>query len=81
MDIGLTNKVEHHIDTGNAAPIKQLPRHLPHVLKQVVDTQVQQMLETDVIEPSNSPWASPIVPVKSETVLGGFASILENRMT
>ena len=64
MDIGLTNKVEHHIDTGNAAPIKQLPRRLPHVLKQVVDTQVQQMLETDVIEPSNSPWASPIVLVK-----------------
>ena len=64
MDIGLTNKVEHHIDTGNAAPIKQLPRRLPHVLKQVVDTQFQQMLETDVIEPSNSPWASPIVLVK-----------------
>ena len=33
MDIGLTSRVEHHIDTGNAAPLKQLPRRLPHVLK------------------------------------------------
>ena len=64
LDIGLTNKVEHQIDTGDAAPIKQLPRRLLHALKQVVDSQVKEMLETEVIEPSNSPWASPIVLVK-----------------
>ena len=63
-NLGLTSKVEHHINTGNAAPIKQSPRRLPHALKQVVDTQVKQMLETDVKEPSNSPWASPIVLIK-----------------
>ena len=64
LDIGLTNKVEHQIDTGDAAPIKQLPRRLPHALKQVVDSQVKEMLETEVIETSNSPWASLIVLVK-----------------
>ena len=56
--------MEFHIDTGNAAPIKQLPRCLTHVLKQVVGMQVKQMLETDIIEPSSSPSASPIVLVK-----------------
>ena len=77
-NLGLTSKVEFHIDTGNAVPIKQLPRCLPHVLKQVVDTQVKQMLETDVIEPSNSPSASPIVLVKKRDGSWRFALILES---
>ena len=30
--LGLTSQAEHRIEVGNAAPIKQLPRRLPHAL-------------------------------------------------
>ena len=65
-EIGLTSQTEHKIETGDAAPIKQLPRRLPNALKPVVEEQVQEMLQNDVIEPSKSPWASPIVLVKKK---------------
>ena len=65
-ELGLTSQAEHRIQTGNAAPIKQLPRRLPHALRPVVEEQVKEMLQYEVIEPSSSPWASPIVLVKKE---------------
>ena len=65
-EIGLTTQAEHRIETGDASPIKQLPRRLPNALKPVVEEQVQEMLQNDVIEPSKSPWASPIVLVKKK---------------
>ena len=64
--LGLTSQAEHRIETGNATPIKQLPRRLPHALRPVVEEQVKEMLQYEVIEPSNSPWASPIVLVKKK---------------
>ena len=54
-DLGKTSLTEHKIDTGNAAPIKQLPRRLPNALRQVVEEQIQDMLENEVIKHSNSP--------------------------
>ena len=65
-DLGKTSLTEHRIETGNAAPIKQLPRRLPNALRQVVEEQVQDMLENEVIKHSNSPWASPIVLVRKK---------------
>ena len=35
-------------------------------LKDVVDTEVTQMLEQGVVKPSSSPWSSPIVMVKKK---------------
>eukprot|EP00112_Aurelia_sp_Birch-Aquarium-sp1_P002037 Seg1221.15 transcript_id=Seg1221.15/GoldUCD/mRNA.D3Y31 product="Zinc finger protein GIS2" protein_id=Seg1221.15/GoldUCD/D3Y31 len=65
-EIGLTSHAEHKIETGDAPPIKQLPRRLPNALKPVVEEQVHEMLQNDVIVPSKSPWASPIVLVKKK---------------
>ena len=65
-DLGSTSLAEHKIDTGNAQPIKQLPRRLPNVLKSVVEEQVSEMLQTGVVRPSHSPWASPIVLVRKK---------------
>ena len=62
-DLGHTNIEEHRIDTGNATPIKQQPRRLPLSKRQAERDEVQRMLKSDVIEPSSSPWASPIVMV------------------
>eukprot|EP00731_Ephydatia_muelleri_P036715 Em0310g4a len=67
-DIGRTEMIQHHINTENAKPVKQAPRRLPfHHLKEVKKL-VESMLDNNVIEPSNGPWASPIVLVKKKDV-------------
>ena len=35
-------------------------------MKENLEEQIQQWLEEDVIEPSTSPWASPLHPVKKK---------------
>ena len=41
-DLGLTNLVEHHIETGDAKPLKQPPRRVPMAYaedeKKLIDT-------------------------------------------
>eukprot|EP00731_Ephydatia_muelleri_P003480 Em0001g3480a len=65
-DIGRTEMIQHHINTENAKPVKQAPRRLPfHHLKEVKKL-VESMLDNNVIEPLNGPWASPIVLVKKK---------------
>lgn len=61
--LGCTNLVEHVITT-NSAPIKQRHYPLSPALQVQVNKEVEKMLADDIIEPSNSPWASPIVLVK-----------------
>ena len=65
-DLGRTDLVQHEINTGNAAPIRQGARRLPIHLKREAEEHVQDMLKRDIIEPSNSPWASPVVLVKKK---------------
>ena len=40
--------------------------------------QVQQMLSSSVIRPSNSPWASPVVMVRKKTAACGFVLTFVN---
>ena len=47
-------------------PIKQAVRRPPIHLREAAEAEVQKMLKDDVIEPSSSPWASPIVLVKKK---------------
>ena len=58
-ELGLTTLVEHKIETGEAVPVKQPPRRLPNSLGTLVEDQVGEMLENNIIKPSNSPWSSP----------------------
>ncbi|XP_062588198.1 uncharacterized protein LOC134249845 [Saccostrea cucullata] len=62
--LGRTDLVKHTINTGDARPIKLPPRRLPIHQKKVAEQEIDKMLKEDVIEPSNSPWAAPIVLVK-----------------
>ncbi|CAC5373349.1 unnamed protein product [Mytilus coruscus] len=48
-------------DTGNAQPIKQMPRRLPLGKPEIERQEVQKMLKRGIIEPSQSCWSSPIV--------------------
>ena len=60
-DLGRTSITQHRIDTGDAAPIKQAPRRVPIHRQPIVQEELDGMLERGVIEPCESPWASPIV--------------------
>ena len=62
--MGTTQLVTHPIDTIDHRPIKQPIRRTPFALRTKVDQLVQEMLEQRVIEPSESPWVSPIVLVQ-----------------
>ncbi|GFW27160.1 hypothetical protein TNCV_93861 [Trichonephila clavipes] len=65
-DIGHTTVTQHRIDTTDHPPIKQHPRRLPFAKQEEVGTLLREMQENDIIEPSSSPWASPIVLVRKK---------------
>ena len=61
--LGRTGVLQHQIDTGSAMPIRQQARRVPLPRRETVRHLLQDMLSRDVISPSKSPWASPIVLV------------------
>ena len=63
QDLGRTKMITHHIDTGNARPIKQQPRRASPAKHVEIDRQVEDLLQRDIIKKSNSPWSSPVVLV------------------
>ena len=63
-DVGQTNLMAHTINVDGAAPVKQPPRRLPFHKREEVRKHLDQMLAADVVEPSSSPWSSPVVLVK-----------------
>lgn len=64
-ELGCTDLVQHHtcIETGDHAPIKQLPYRTPVCRRGKILAMVNAMQDQGVIQPSASPWASPIVLV------------------
>ena len=63
---GETDLVEFTVDTGGAQPLRQPPRRIPFAARQAVSKQLEMMLRTGVIQPSRSPWASPVVSVRKK---------------
>lgn len=64
--IGQTSQVKHRINTGDAAPIHRRPYRVSPSERQVIQQEVNKMLTKGIIEPSSSPWASPVVLVKKK---------------
>ena len=62
-DLGRTDRVLHQINTGTAAPIRQPPRRLPLGKREIEKQEISKLLQRGVIEPSQSPWSSPVVLV------------------
>ncbi|GFX40081.1 hypothetical protein TNCV_4317171 [Trichonephila clavipes] len=65
-DFGRTRLTKHRIDTGEHPPIKEHPLRLPFAKKEEVQKLIKDMKNNDVMEPSSSPWASPIVSVRKK---------------
>ena len=62
-DYGRTKKAQHGVElTGQ--PRKQRPRRQALALQPIEEQEIQDMLDQDIIEPSSSPIASPVVLVK-----------------
>ena len=58
-----TNILMHDVDVGDAHPIKQHLYRVNPIKLEKLRQEVQYMLEKDIIEPSQSSWASPCVLV------------------
>ena len=69
-DMGHTDLLPHTIPTGIAQPIRQAPRRAsrraPLCHRETVCKLLDDILAKDVITPSKSPWASPVVLVQKK---------------
>ena len=61
-NLGNTPLLEHAIET-HGRPLRQPYRRQNPAVRREEMAQVQQMLSSNIIRPSNSPWASPVVMV------------------
>lgn len=59
--LGRTDRVEHHIDTGEAREIKQRYYAVSPARQKMINEELDKMLELGVVEPSQSGWSSPIL--------------------
>ena len=64
--LGRTSVLKHDIELTKPDPIKQPPRREPIHLRAEAEKEVQSMLDKGVIEPSTSPWSSPVVLVRKK---------------
>ena len=64
-DLGRTDVIKHQIDTQGTRPVRQPPRRLPFA-KREGQRAITEMSEQGVIEPSTSPWVSPMVLVRKK---------------
>ncbi|KAI2668517.1 Retrovirus-related Pol polyprotein from transposon 17.6 [Labeo rohita] len=65
-DLGCTNLISHDIPLLDDIPVRQRFRRIPPSEYEVVKAHINQLLETQVIRESCSPYASPIVLVKKK---------------
>ncbi|KAG1301530.1 hypothetical protein G6F64_011715 [Rhizopus arrhizus] len=54
----------HQIDTGDSQPVARRDYRRSEVEKKAIEEEVQKMLKSGVIVPSNSDWCSPVVLIK-----------------
>ena len=67
-EVGKTSWETFRIDLiPNAQPVNQRMRPIPPSLKDNLRAQLDLWLKNEVIEPSSSPWSSPLVPVTKKT--------------
>ena len=62
-DLGRTSAIHYEITTTSASPIRQSIQRIPPFKREEVQQPLSEMQEKDIIQRSNSPWASPIVLV------------------
>ena len=61
---GLTDLVQHKIVLTDDEPVRKKPYPIPYALREAVRSEVGEMLQLGIIEPSESDYNAPIVIVK-----------------
>ena len=61
--LGRTSAAEHKLHVEAVQPIRQQAYQVPVARREVLKKELDRMLELEVIRPSTSPWASPVVMV------------------
>ena len=64
--LGKTDIIKHKIDVGNEKPIMRHSYRMPISVYPLAKESINEMLKEKVIEPSNSEWCFPVVPVKKK---------------
>ena len=65
-DIGNAAVTEHEIKLYDNTPIYQRPRRFSAPLADEIEKQCQELNTLDIIEPSNSEWSFPVVPIRKK---------------
>ena len=76
-DLGEIKGVKHQVDVQGSDPIAQPMRPVPLAKRGVITEEVARMLRCGVIQPSSSPWSSPIVLIKKKD--GGWRFCVDYR--
>lgn len=66
IPLTFTNAIKHEINLTKETPVFTKTYRYPYIHKNEVHSQIDKMLKSDIIQPSFSPWSSPIwiVPKK-----------------
>ena len=65
-EMGRTNLVMHTIDTGDSKPIRSQPYRHSLEERREMKRQIEENIAIGVLEPSSSPWSSPVVFAKKK---------------
>ena len=68
-ELGCTDVLKHSIDVGGHSPIKQQPYRTPMVRCEKMAEMITKIQEQGIVQPSSSPWASPVVLVPRRMVI------------
>ncbi|RXN25058.1 Retrovirus-related Pol poly from transposon [Labeo rohita] len=64
QNLGRTSLVKHKIITTDEHPVRKKPYRVSATKNEFIEGQVKELLEKQIIRPSISPWASPVVVVE-----------------
>ncbi len=76
-DIGQTNIIEHEINVKDNRPVRQGIRPLNPIQRKFVANEVDRLCKLGLVQPSKSPWSSPLVIVKKAN--GDFRMCVDYR--
>lgn len=77
VGLGKTHLIQHEINTGDSPPIKQKYYRLSPDKLTALETELDRMLKQGIVEPSHSPWNSPVVMVEKSN--GDLRLCLDSR--
>ena len=64
--LGSTGLIKHSIDTQGYGPIRLRPYRTARRQKDEMERQIEEMMQSNVIRPSTSPWAAPVILVEKK---------------